>query len=59
MASQEVRGMNLALRLLYAVQYVGLPVGVVVVGSFVEAVGWQTQLKWVAQGEMRAASDKK
>lgn len=34
-----------------------LPVGAVAVGSFVEAVGGQTQQKWAAPGEMRAARD--
>lgn len=40
-------------------RWAGLPVGSVVLGSFVEAVGWQTQQKGAAQGGMRAARDRK
>lgn len=36
---------------------VGLPVGAVVQGSFVEAEGLQTQQKGAAQGGMRAVKD--
>lgn len=40
-------------------QWAGLPVGAVVLGSFVEAVGWQTQQRGAAQEGMRAARDRK
>lgn len=38
-----------------AEQWVGLPVGAVLMGSFVEVVGWRTQQRGAALEETRAA----
>lgn len=40
-------------------QWVGLPVGAVLMGSFVEVVGWRTQQRGAARGETRAARNRK
>lgn len=40
-------------------QWVGLPVGAVLMGSFVEVVGWRTQQRGAAREERRAARDRK
>lgn len=40
-------------------QWVGLPVGAVLMGSFGEVAVWQTQQSGAAREEMRAARDRK